>query len=265
MTTDPLPVPRRQSCDRCYKQKVRCVTEKQDGASIAGKMSSHRFLVYGARTPGQVATTAVRSRLWLLLSRLTAALAPRRSGRPKLRGGSSAQRPSKRARRVSFSSSSRPSGLLALFPGGEPEVDADVFPLHNGFGEDAINEVAAERQQMFGGLPVDAINIDVAIWTGPQRIVPSWSGESLAATPQWPLDTRADGAPGGWQGGPNHHFTQTTDIIHGLQYAGIDPWLPAVGITRPHPVPILSEPLTCSHIPNYASSERQQHDFPVAV
>ncbi|KAK3898730.1 hypothetical protein C8A05DRAFT_18735 [Staphylotrichum tortipilum] len=38
--TDPLPpMPRRQSCDRCHEQKVRCVTEGIDGALILGGIS----------------------------------------------------------------------------------------------------------------------------------------------------------------------------------------------------------------------------------
>ncbi len=36
-TLDPLPpMPRRQSCDRCHEQKVRCVTEVQDRAVTLG-------------------------------------------------------------------------------------------------------------------------------------------------------------------------------------------------------------------------------------
>ncbi|KAK4236420.1 hypothetical protein C8A03DRAFT_16935 [Achaetomium macrosporum] len=40
----PPPMPRRQSCDRCHEQKVRCVTEGADGALIIGGIAEENAL-----------------------------------------------------------------------------------------------------------------------------------------------------------------------------------------------------------------------------
>ncbi|KAL2136490.1 hypothetical protein VTI74DRAFT_3509 [Chaetomium olivicolor] len=97
------PMPRRQSCDRCHEQKVRCVTEGPNGTLGPGGITE----ASEADPQGPVVSSVpcVRCRKAGAVCIYSPQL---RSGRPRLRRDSSAPPPRKRARRVSRCSSSSP-------------------------------------------------------------------------------------------------------------------------------------------------------------
>ncbi|KAK3311072.1 uncharacterized protein B0T15DRAFT_60584 [Chaetomium strumarium] len=97
----PPPMPRRQSCDRCHEQKVRCVTEGADGALTLGGIAEENASSLSGHVVSSVPCVRCRK------AGAVCIYSPQlRSGRPRLRRDSSAPPPRKKPRQVSRCSSS---------------------------------------------------------------------------------------------------------------------------------------------------------------
>ncbi|KAL2255923.1 hypothetical protein VTK26DRAFT_2477 [Humicola hyalothermophila] len=117
------PMPRRQSCDRCHEQKVRCVPEGAKAPLTLGGIGEGSEASFS----GQV-TACVRCRK----ARAVCVYSPQlRSGRPRLHRDSSAPPPRRQIRRVSrcSSSSSLNSSLSpVLSPQSSAQPSMSSFP-----------------------------------------------------------------------------------------------------------------------------------------
>ncbi|KAH6854721.1 hypothetical protein B0I37DRAFT_38369 [Chaetomium sp. MPI-CAGE-AT-0009] len=118
------PMPRRQSCDRCHEQKVRCVTEGPNGAVTLGGIAEEGDSNPEGHVVAQVPCGRCRK------AGTVCVYSPQlRSGRPRRRRDSNVPLPRKRPRRASRCSSSSSSSQTFFHPSPPSSSHALRHPL----------------------------------------------------------------------------------------------------------------------------------------
>ncbi len=246
--TDPLPpMPRRQSCDRCHEQKVRCVTEGIDGALILGGISEESEGSLAGHVVSSVpcvrckkaGATCIYSReslprlafsndIQLTLDCVTAQL---RSGRPRLRRDSSTQRPRKRARRVSRCSSSSSLSTSYSQAASPPAASQQAVSIPYSTAGMGLGIMSHPNEHVHGHLAsqMNPLLMPPATPTYCDILVGSQPGPGPEAPP----------LPSQWQAAPPPYDSDSNQFIDMCQLSSFSEATPAPSIPC---VPIFPDP-----------------------
>ncbi|KAK4161226.1 hypothetical protein QBC43DRAFT_98970 [Cladorrhinum sp. PSN259] len=115
------PMPRRQSCDRCHEQKVRCITQGPDGVSGLGAIAEEDESTLGRQVLAEI--PCVRCSKAGAICIFSPQL---RSGRPRVHRTTSS--PSSRQKRTRQASSRCSSSSPSMSPGMSPAVSQSSSP-----------------------------------------------------------------------------------------------------------------------------------------
>ncbi|KAK3298747.1 uncharacterized protein B0H64DRAFT_386075 [Chaetomium fimeti] len=151
---DPVlpPMPRRQSCDRCHEQKVRCVTEGPNGALTLGGIAEE-----GESNPDGHVVAPVPCGRCRKAGTVCIYSPQLRSGRPRRRRDSNIAPPRKRTRRASRCSSSSSSSQTSF----QPSPPSSSHALSHPFGGMGFNNSEHSQESTHEFVPSRTVSSPV--------------------------------------------------------------------------------------------------------